>query len=47
MNFDNFNFGFNKETAIAVALVIIAIAFLSSFASSGGCAEISSCVGGG
>ena len=49
MNFGNFgnNFGFNKETAIMIALVIILLMVLGNYVGSGGCAELSSCMGGG
>ena len=47
MNFGNFNFGFNRETLIAAAIVIILLVFLGNFASSGGCNEAMNCVGGG
>ena len=49
MNFDNFgnNFGFNKETAIMIALGIILLVFLFNFMGQGGCSEFSSCLGGG
>lgn len=43
----NFNFGFNRETAILVALVVVLLVFLGNFVGQGGCAEFSSCLGGG
>jgi len=47
MNFNNFNFGFNRETLIGAALLIILLVFLFNFMGQGGCSEFSSCMGGG